>query len=101
MDVGKKVPNHYKLSCLHSLFPNSFKLYAIVLILFIIYFHIIVSYFCTPLPSKVITIVWINLKFLTDSIREKRLHKKEKVSQNLLRSSRNHRKTTHVFFAFR
>ena len=46
MDVGKEVPNHYKLSCLHSLFPNFFKLYAIVFILFIIYLHIIVSYFC-------------------------------------------------------
>ena len=46
MDVGKEVPNHYKLSCLHSLFPNSFKLYAIMFILFIIYLHIIVSYFC-------------------------------------------------------
>ena len=27
-------------------------------------------------------------------------HKEEKISQNLLASSRNHIKTTHVFFAF-
>ena len=75
MDVGRVAPNHYK-SCVCILSSLLFNLYAIVYILIIIYFHIIVS--CIHLfkfakrdhhpihpPSKVITIGWISLIFLT------------------------------------
>ena len=74
MEVGRVAPNHYKILCLYSLFPTLLCNYLYILLLYTcIYLSFTFTWYKFakrdhyPIhpPSRVITIGWISLIFLT------------------------------------